>query len=141
DRYLVAAVDVGIEPLLVVTKTDLADPAELLSAFPGVRALRSTRQAPPIAELTAAVQGRIAVAVGHSGVGKSTLVNALAPEAERAPGEVNAVTGRGRHTSSSSSAYRLGSGWIIDAPGIRSFGLGHVDPANILRAFPGLETI
>lgn len=141
DRYLVAAVDVGIEPLLVVTKADLADPQHLLRAFPGIRALTSTREAPPIAELTALVQDRIAVAVGHSGVGKSTLVNALVPAARRATGDVNAVTGRGRHTSSSSSAYRLGTGWIIDTPGIRSFGLGHVDPANILRAFPELEAI
>jgi len=141
DRYLVAAVDVGIEPLLVVTKTDLADPAELLRAFPGIAALTSTKLDPPIAELAAMIQGRIAVAVGHSGVGKSTLVNALVPEANRATGHVNAVTGRGRHTSSSSFAYRLGTGWVIDTPGIRSFGLGHVDPANILRAFPELEAI
>jgi len=141
DRYLVAAVDVGIEPLLVVTKTDLADPGELLRAFPGIPALTSTRDDPPIAALTEQIQGRIAVAVGHSGVGKSTLVNALVPEAQRATGHVNAVTGRGRHTSSSSFAYRLGTGWVIDTPGIRSFGLGHVDPANILRAFPELEAI
>jgi len=85
--------------------------------------------------------------VGHSGVGKSTIVNALIPEAGRATGAVNAVTGRGRHTSSSSVSLRVrateqdlaeglpATGWIIDTPGIRSFGLGHVDPANILRSF------
>lgn len=141
DRYLIAAVDVGIEPLLVVTKADLANPGELLRAFPGVRALTSTREDPPTAVLTELIQGRIAVAVGHSGVGKSTLVNALVPAAQRATGVVNSVTGRGRHTSSSTVAYRLGTGWVIDTPGIRSFGLGHVDPANILRAFPELEAI
>ena len=141
DRYLVAAVDVGIEPVLVVTKADLADPGELLRAFPGVRAVTSTKDDPPLAELTELIQGRVAVAVGHSGVGKSTLVNALVPAAQRAIGDVNAVTGRGRHTSSSTVAYRLGTGWVIDTPGIRSFGLGLVDPANILRAFPELEAL
>ena len=143
DRYLVAAVDVGIEPILVMTKTDLADPTEFLDGFAGLglRVIRSTQQAPPLAELRDLIDGHIAVAVGHSGVGKSTLVNALVPEAGRATGVVNAVTGRGRHTSSSSVAYPVGTGWIVDTPGIRSFGLGLVDPANILRAFPDLAAI
>ncbi|MFM6973737.1 MAG: GTPase RsgA, partial [Agromyces sp.] len=81
----------------------------------------------------------------HSGVGKSTLVNALVPEANRSTGVVNAVTGRGRHTSSSSLTLRLSlgdaHGWIIDTPGIRSFGLGHVDPAHLLDAFADLAAL
>jgi len=143
DRYLVAAVDVGIEPVLVVTKADLADPSDLIAQFDGLgmRVLTSTRTQPPLDAIRELAAGRLVVAVGHSGVGKSTLVNALVPEAGRATGDVNAVTGRGRHTSSSTVAYRLGSGWIVDTPGVRSFGLGHVDPANILRAFPDLEAI
>jgi len=143
DRYLVAAVDVGIEPVLVVTKADLADPSRFIRQFDGLglRVLTSTREHPPLDAIRELAAGRIVVAVGHSGVGKSTLVNALVPEARRAIGDVNAVTGRGRHTSSSTVAYRLGDGWIVDTPGVRSFGLGHVDPANILRAFPDLEAI
>jgi ribosome biogenesis GTPase len=78
-------------------------------------------------------------------VGKSTLVNALVPSALRATGHVNQVTGRGRHTSSSTVSLRyegaLGNGWVIDTPGVRSFGLGHVDPANILAAFTELAVI
>ncbi|UTT62721.1 ribosome small subunit-dependent GTPase A [Microcella humidisoli] len=144
DRYLVAAFDAGIEPLLVMTKTDLADPAPFLAQFRGLelRVVTSRSDAPPVDELRAMLHDRTTVAVGHSGVGKSTLVNALVPDARRATGVVNAVTGRGRHTSSSTVSLRLsGGGWIIDTPGVRSFGLGHVDPDNILRSFGDLAEI
>ncbi|MGL5861063.1 MAG: ribosome small subunit-dependent GTPase A, partial [Phycicoccus sp.] len=82
----------------------------------------------------------VSVLLGHSGVGKSTLVNALVPDADRATGRVNEVTGRGRHTSTSAVALPLpGGGWVIDTPGVRSFGLAHVDPARIVHHFPDLE--
>lgn len=145
DRYLVAAYDAGVEPLLVMTKTDLADPTPFLEPIRAldVRIVTSSSHNPPIAELTALLTGRTSVAVGHSGVGKSTLVNALVPGANRATGIVNAVTGRGRHTSSSTVSLRLpsGDGWIIDTPGVRSFGLGHVNPDNILAGFPDLAAV
>jgi ribosome biogenesis GTPase / thiamine phosphate phosphatase len=143
DRYLVAAFDAGITPLLCITKTDVADPAPFLANFAGLglAVFKSRSDAIPLAELTAALQGHTTVAVGHSGVGKSTLVNALVPDAMRAIGRVNEVTGRGRHTSSSTVSLRIGTGWIVDTPGVRSFGLGHVDPANILRAFGDLAAI
>ncbi|MEO8907848.1 MAG: ribosome small subunit-dependent GTPase A [Microbacteriaceae bacterium] len=147
DRYLVAAFDAGITPLLCVTKTDLADPAAFLDNFAGLDfpVFTSSEERMPLAELTHALIGHDTVAVGHSGVGKSTLVNALVPGADRAIGRVNAVTGRGRHTSSSTVSLRLhsdaGTGWIIDTPGVRSFGLGHINTANILRAFTDLDAI
>jgi len=74
-------------------------------------------------------------------VGKSTLVNALVPDAHREVGHVNAVTGRGRHTSTSAYALKLpdDDGWIIDTPGIRSFGLAHVQPEHLIEAFPDLD--
>ncbi|MDO5052303.1 MAG: ribosome small subunit-dependent GTPase A [Pseudoclavibacter sp.] len=147
DRCLVAAYDAGVEPMLVLTKTDLR-PADELRALVeplGVPVFESDRDDPPVAELRAALLGHRTVAVGHSGVGKSTLVNALVPGAERQTGRVNEVTGRGRHTSSSSLALRLRegerSGWIIDTPGVRSFGLGHVGPDSLLRGFPELSPL
>lgn len=74
-----------------------------------------------------------------SGVGKSTLVNLLVPGADRRTGDVNEVTGRGRHTSSSAVALPLpGGGLVIDTPGIRSFGLAHVQPEDLLRGFADL---
>ncbi|MCW4386606.1 ribosome small subunit-dependent GTPase A [Salinibacterium sp. SYSU T00001] len=142
-RYLVAAFDAGIEPILCITKTDLADPAEFLSEFAGLglTIVTSGKGATPTEEILGLLAGHSTVAVGHSGVGKSTLVNALVPEANRATGHVNEVTGRGRHTSSSTVSYRVSGGWIIDTPGVRSFGLGHVDIDNVLRAFTDLAEI
>jgi ribosome biogenesis GTPase len=144
DRYLVAAYDAGIRPFLVLTKTDLADPEPFLANFAGldIPVVRSAQGAWPVDELAPLLAGHTTVAVGHSGVGKSTLVNALVPGTDRATGDVNAVTGRGRHTSSSTLSLRVPTGgWIIDTPGVRSFGLGHVDPANILRGFPDLAAV
>lgn len=147
DRYLIAALDAGIRPLLVVTKTDLADPTAFLSHFAGLdlQVFTSRQDEIPLAEIGEALVGHSTVFVGHSGVGKSTLTNALVPGAGRATGHVNDVTGRGRHTSSSTVSLRYvgasGTGWVIDTPGVRSFGLGHVDTANIMRAFVDLERI
>ncbi|MFB9074081.1 ribosome small subunit-dependent GTPase A [Citricoccus parietis] len=177
DRALVAAYDAGIEPILCITKTDLRDPADLLSHYRhlDLEVLTSGAAEPArtgdaesakmdgtdgpdgdadldaglLATLRTRLEGHISVLVGPSGVGKSTLLNALAGT-RRATGHVNAVTGRGRHTSSSALAIPLpdSSGtdgtdgtdgsWLVDTPGIRSFGLGLVDRDRVVEAFEDL---
>jgi ribosome biogenesis GTPase len=143
DRALVAAYDAGMSPLLCLTKSDLASPEPLLDTYRslGVPWL-VTQRGGDLSALMERLRGRTSVLLGSSGVGKSTLVNALVPDADREVGVVNAVTGRGRHTST--SAYLLplpgeGGGWIIDTPGIRSFGLAHVRPEDLIEAFPDLD--
>ncbi|MHA7238286.1 ribosome small subunit-dependent GTPase A [Arthrobacter sp. TMS1-12-1] len=162
DRALVAAYDAGIEPLLCITKADLRDPAPLLANYEHLDlrvivsrtdeavGIEATSDDGDSARLYSAavdalreeLDGQVSVLLGHSGVGKSTMVNALTGST-RATGGVNAVTGRGRHTSSSALALKAADAapgtWIIDTPGIRSFGLAHVEPDRILNAFPDLE--
>jgi ribosome biogenesis GTPase / thiamine phosphate phosphatase len=139
DRFLVAAFDAGLEPLLCLTKADLAAPDELIATYEplGIRWITLSRPfGGQLDEVRALLADRISVLVGHSGVGKSTLVNALLPDADRAVGSVSPVTGRGRHTSSSAVALQLpGGGWIIDTPGLRSFGLGHIAADKVVSAF------
>jgi ribosome biogenesis GTPase len=141
DRYLAAAFDAGLKPALVITKVDLEDPSEFVKNFAdlSIPVILNRKDDPSLDQLNEFLAGQVTVVVGHSGVGKSTLVNSLAPEAARETGGVNAVTGRGRHTSSSVRAIRLdSSSWIIDTPGVRSFGLGHIKLENLLRSFEDL---
>lgn len=161
DRYLVAAYDAGMEPLIVLTKTDLADAAPLTDLYSplGVRCL-ATRLHPHssvgstetdstdgqpddgVEAVRKALDGAVSVLVGHSGVGKSTLINTIVPGADRATGHVNEVTGRGRHTSTSLQALELpGGGWVIDTPGVRAFGVSHVSSSDVLRGFPDLAAV
>lgn len=141
DRALVAAYDARMTPLMCLTKADLEDPETLLSTY---RSLGVpwvvTQKGGDLSELRELLAGKVSVLLGHSGVGKSTLVNALVPSASREVGHVNAVTGRGRHTSTSAVMLALPEGgWIIDTPGIRSFGLAHVQPEHLIEAFPDLD--
>lgn len=144
ERTLAAAYVGGLSPILCLTKSDLADPTEFTAAFadldlPVIRAGRDD----PLDEILETLRGRITAFIGHSGVGKSTLVNRLVPDAYRATGVVSGV-GKGRHTSTQSVALPLPGdsiprGWVVDTPGIRSFGLAHVGADDIIAAFDDLR--
>jgi ribosome biogenesis GTPase len=148
DRFLVSAFNEGIKPIILVTKIDLGEPPAFLKDYRNLNVdVMTTSKGADLAEIRTAIHGKTSVLVGHSGVGKSTLINALLPHAERVIGEVNEVTGRGRHTSSSAIALPLSAhlalsdGWIIDTPGIRAFGLAHIDPNRIIASFEDLREV
>ncbi|WP_170318844.1 ribosome small subunit-dependent GTPase A [Allorhizocola rhizosphaerae] len=141
DRCLVAAYAADVDPLLCLTKADLGSPDFVLDYYSTLDLPHVlTAPADSLEALKDALRGKVSVFIGHSGVGKSTLVNRLIPSAGRAVGVVSAV-GKGRHTSTSVVALRLpfskGS-WIIDTPGIRSFGLAHVSADDLLHGFSDL---
>lgn len=154
DRCLVAAYDAGMTPLLIVTKSDLGSASTLADFYAplgleifvtnlGVQVC-TDGEASGVNAVRERLYGHETVLVGHSGVGKSTLINALIPDADRATGHVNEVTGKGRHTSTSAVSLALPAGdsgeagRIIDTPGVRSFGLAHISPDDVLRGFPDL---
>ncbi|MEZ5132332.1 MAG: ribosome small subunit-dependent GTPase A [Mycobacterium sp.] len=139
DRALIAAYTGGLRPILCLTKTDLAAAAPFAEQFADLdlTVVTAGRDEPlePVREL---LTGHLTVLLGHSGVGKSTLVNRLVPEADRAIGEVSGV-GKGRHTSTQSVALPLpGGGWVVDTPGVRSFGLAHIRADDVIAAFSDL---
>ncbi|HEX6684153.1 MAG TPA: ribosome small subunit-dependent GTPase A [Candidatus Limnocylindrales bacterium] len=142
DRCLVAAYSADVEPILCLTKADLAGPEQVLDYYSALN-IQHLLLSPDadLGPLRKTLRGMVSVFVGHSGVGKSTLVNRLIPGADRAVGVVSAI-GKGRHTSTSVVALRLPlerkPSWIIDTPGIRSFGLAHVSADDLLHGFADL---
>ncbi len=143
DRFLVASYVQGLDPVLVMTKCDLADPQEFIDNFSdtNLKIIKTSKVSPNLAELRSLIAGKKSVFVGHSGVGKSTLINQLAPESARVTGEVNEATGKGKHTSSSAVAIDIGEGWIIDTPGVRTFGLSGITTEQILSGFSELNEV
>ena len=140
DRYLVAATRGGIQPILCVTKIDLDPDTRAAETYreAGVPVIRcSTATNTGIYELRDLLAGNLAVLAGHSGVGKSSLLNALTREATARTGSVSAETGKGTHTTTSSRLYELKNGArIIDTPGIRMFEPGVVTYEQLFAAFP-----
>ncbi len=139
DRALIAAYAGGLTPVLCLTKTDIASPEPFAGQFADLDlTIVAAGRDDPLTAVSGLLDGKVTVLLGHSGVGKSTLANRLVPDAGRATGEVSGI-GRGRHISTQSVALPLpSSGWVIDTPGIRSFGLAHIQPDDVLLAFSDL---
>jgi ribosome biogenesis GTPase len=143
DRYLVLCQYGGVAPLLCLNKCDLGGAYPDLSVYEGldVPVVRcSTRTGAGLGELRSHLAGKTSVVTGHSGVGKSSLVNALSGKHALAIGSVRSSDGRGRHTTSSSTLTRIDAAtYVIDTPGIRSLGLWQVDAASLRFYFPEFE--
>ncbi|MGW0180949.1 ribosome small subunit-dependent GTPase A [Nocardia sp. NPDC003345] len=140
ERAMVAAFAGGLTPVLCLTKHDLAADSDFAAAFHDLDlTIVYAGVDDPLDDTLALLGGRLTCFLGHSGVGKSTLVNRLVPDAARAVGEVSGV-GKGKHTSTQSVALALpGGGWVIDTPGVRSFGLAHITPDDVIAAFTDLS--
>jgi len=143
DRCLAVAFDQGIKPIIVMSKADLADSDEFLSAYKDLEVeYLKLKRGDDLTQLHKILEAKVSVLIGHSGVGKSTLVNALLGIEKRDTGDVNLTTGRGRHTSSSAISFELpNGGWIIDTPGVRSFGLEHIDKSRVIASFTEFESV
>jgi ribosome biogenesis GTPase len=146
NRCLVAAEAAHIPARIVVNKTDLPETAALLDRLTDFEALgypiiplAAKRDTDP---LRAWLAGKTSILIGASGVGKSTLINALVPEAATATREVSAALDTGKHTTTHTRLYPLPEGGhLIDSPGMQEFGLGHLDPASLQDAFPEFRAL
>ncbi len=142
DRYLASAFASGLDAILIMTKTDVSEPTEFLENLQGlpIKIFKTRSDDFKLEQLKKALAEKKTVFVGYSGVGKSTLVNALTGTTLDT-GDVNAVTGKGKHTSSAAKAIPLEDGWLIDTPGVRTFGLGLIEKDDLLGAFEDIAEI
>ena len=142
DRYLASAFASGLDAILIMTKTDVSEPTEFLENLQGlpIKIFKTRNDDFKLEQLKKALAEKKTVFVGYSGVGKSTLVNALTGTTLDT-GDVNAVTGKGKHTSSAAKAIPLEDGWLIDTPGVRTFGLGLIEKDDLLGAFEDIAVI
>lgn len=140
NRCLAAAESVRVEALILLNKSDLPQAAEALKSleiyrrlgYP-VEALCAKRSVEPLMPY---LRGQTSVLVGQSGMGKSTLINALLPDASAGVAEVSAALDSGRHTTTHVRLYHLDAeSHIIDSPGLQAFGLHHLEPADLESAF------
>jgi len=150
DRLLVSAAMEGIDPVLVVNKVDLVpdglqQAAGLLEPYRRERLptfATSATSGVGIDALRQEMSAGISLLVGHSGSGKSSLLNAVSPGLRLGTGVVADFHGRGRHTTTRVSLLALGSGgFVVDSPGFREFGLGDVPQGELARLFPGLHEL
>ncbi len=122
DKMITIAEKKNIEPMLVFSKSDLSDSAELVKTYrnAGFKAFAVGKDSGELDEIKSLLYGKITVLTGNTGVGKSTLINRLAPHLELATGEISDKLGRGRHTTRQAELFSLFGGYVIDTPGFSS---------------------
>lgn len=145
DRYLVAAERTAIAPLILINKVDLLDADGQAATAARLEPFRrigypilyaSTHSAHGLDYLIEQLAGHTSVLVGHSGVGKSSLVGALLPDRDIRIGRLSTASGLGRHTTSTATLYRLPQGGaLIDSPGVRNFHLWDLEPTELIHGF------
>ena len=142
DRYLIAAENMEVEAALVLNKADLLRPEDELAgqldryAALGYRTLVTHDGLPDDSDLTSLIGQDTLVLVGQSGVGKSSLIQRLLPDASIRVGALSEFADKGRHTTTTAELFHLpGGGRLIDSPGVRDFGLTHVAPETIFSGF------
>lgn len=147
DRYLAGAAYAGVRGAVVVNKCDLPESqdAEFATLIDEFRAARypvlalSAREGNSVPPLAALVKGAVTMLVGQSGVGKSTLTNALVPASARPTRSLSDATGEGRHTTTSTALFRIPTGGeLIDSPGVRDYAPALVDDATVQVGWPEL---
>ena len=149
DRYLVSAASLDLPAVICITKLDLARAnSNLLDALGEYHrigytvVLTSTQTGEGIAELCSHLQGKLSVFMGKSGVGKTTLLNAIQPGLGLRVGEVSGVTGKGRHTTTRLEMFPLDcGGHVVDTPGMREFGLWGVEELDLALLFPEMKPL
>jgi ribosome biogenesis GTPase len=120
DKITAVAADKGIEPVIIFTKSDLADCSELIDIYnsAGIKALSySIKNGNGSDEIKELLKGKISAFTGNTGVGKSSLLNSLFPVLDIETGEISRKLGRGRHTTRHSELYKVGGGYVADTPG------------------------
>ncbi len=143
-RYLAAALILGVEPLIVVNKSDLACPdqppfseLETLAGLGYTVVSTCCRKQTELGALEAHIQNGVSLFAGQSGVGKSSLLNALIPDLAIQTGRLSQVTGKGTHTTTTATAHRYaGNAWLIDSPGVWEYGLWKMEPEKLALGFP-----
>ena len=145
DRYIIAAETIGIKPLIVVNKVDLLTPEQRvdverkLTQYQNIGysvRLVSTDTGEGLNDLRVDLQDHVSIFAGQSGVGKSSMVNSLMPDVEADIGDVSTNSGLGQHTTTAARLYHFADGGdLIDSPGVREFGLWHLEPEQITEAF------